>query len=73
MYTYKIEAPLDCPITVLGGLQDNSVQRDELKAWASHTSNSCILHMFPGDHFFLRSAQSFLVETVVQDLKKYLE
>ncbi len=73
MYTYKIENPLDCPITVLGGLQDSSTQRDELKVWAAHTHNNCTLHMLPGDHFFLRSAQSLLVQTVVQDLKKYLE
>jgi medium-chain acyl-[acyl-carrier-protein] hydrolase len=67
-YIYKAEEPLACPITALGGLQDTSVSRADLASWATYTQSSFALHMFPGDHFFVRGAQSPVVQAVVQDL-----
>ncbi len=55
-YVYAPKPPLACAFTVIGGLDDQIVTRDELAAWRSHTSGSFTLDMVPGDHFFLRSA-----------------
>ncbi|MBW4564798.1 MAG: thioesterase II family protein [Mojavia pulchra JT2-VF2] len=67
-YVYTPEPPLNCPITVFGGLQDSEVGCDELQAWQEQTKAAFSLNMFPGDHFFLHSAQSLLLEK----LAKYL-
>lgn len=67
-YIYASEPPLECPITVFGGLQDSEVGRDELQAWQEQTKAIFNLHMFPGDHFFLNSVQHLLLEK----LAKYL-
>jgi medium-chain acyl-[acyl-carrier-protein] hydrolase len=67
-YIYTSEAPLECPITVFGGLQDSRIHFDELQAWQEQTKANFNLHMFPGDHFFLHSSQSLLLE----NLEKYL-
>jgi medium-chain acyl-[acyl-carrier-protein] hydrolase len=67
-WQYEAEAPLDCPITAMGGATDASVRPDELSAWREQTSASFASHIFPGGHFFLHNARTLLTWTVVQDL-----
>jgi medium-chain acyl-[acyl-carrier-protein] hydrolase len=71
-YIYTIEEPLDCPISAFGGLEDNKVGRDDLAAWRDQTRGIFTLRMFPGDHFFLRSARISLLQAVTQDLMQVL-
>jgi medium-chain acyl-[acyl-carrier-protein] hydrolase len=67
-YVYAQEQPLECPITAFGGFQDEEVSPEELQGWRSQTKNSFQLQMLPGDHFFIQSSQSILLE----NLAKYL-
>jgi medium-chain acyl-[acyl-carrier-protein] hydrolase len=67
-YAYEPEAPLGCPITVFGGLEDPGVQVDELKAWREQTSSVCSVRMFPGDHFFLQAMPSLFLQTLAREL-----
>ena len=67
-YAYTPEPRLECPITVFGGLQDSEASCDELEAWREQTNNSFVLQMFPGDHFFLQSAQQLLLQSLSQAL-----
>ncbi|MDJ0718188.1 MAG: thioesterase domain-containing protein [Prochloraceae cyanobacterium] len=52
-YTYYPETPLNCPISVFGGLKDVWVTKEQLLAWKEHTSRSFSLEMLPANHFFL--------------------
>ena len=63
-YQYTPEAPLSCPISVFGGLQDREVQLEELDAWREQTSNYFSLKMLAGDHFFINSSQSLFLELI---------
>lgn len=67
-YSYKVEPALDCPITVLGGLQDHEVPRESLEAWREHTTSDFKVRMLPGDHFFLNTDQPQLLRIVAQEL-----
>lgn len=67
-YNYTNEPPLECPISAFGGLQDSEASCDELEAWAVQTSSSFSLQMFPGDHFFISSAQLLLLQSITQQL-----
>lgn len=69
-YTYNRTAPLDCPITAFGGLQDPEAKRTELKAWCEQTSAAFSLQMFPGDHFFLHASQPLLLQTIAHQLQR---
>jgi len=69
-YAYVDEPPLDCPISAFGGMQDGRVERDRLEAWRDQTSGLFSLHTFPGDHFFLHSSQSLLLQTLSQALEQ---
>ena len=70
-YTYTNEPPLECPITAFGGLQDKDVTLEDLEAWRKHTNNSYQSQMFPGNHFFLHSAQPLLLQSIAQQLNMY--
>jgi medium-chain acyl-[acyl-carrier-protein] hydrolase len=67
-YVYRAEALLESPISVLGGLQDRTVSSSHLEAWKDQTSNSFKLRMFPGDHFFPRTARTEMLKVIVEDL-----
>lgn len=67
-YVYTPEPPLDCPTTVFGGLQDPEVSCDSLEAWREQTSIAFSLKMLAGDHFFLHSAQSLLLQFLAREL-----
>lgn len=72
-YVYKPEDRLACSISAFGGLQDSEVDYDGLVAWREQTRRSFTLQMFPGNHFFLKSSQSLVLEAVSQGLTQRLE
>ena len=70
-YVYDHEAPLDCPISAFGGLEDEEVSREELAGWSEQTRSRFKMHMFPGDHFFLNGKEgNDLLETITKDIWK---
>jgi medium-chain acyl-[acyl-carrier-protein] hydrolase len=67
-YMYTHDAPLGCAVTVIGGLQDPHLTRENLEAWREQTSASCRIHMFPGDHFLLQSHEDAILDLVNRTL-----
>ncbi|MCX4993705.1 thioesterase II family protein [Streptomyces sp. NBC_00568] len=66
-YTYRVQAPLPCPLTVLAGSGDDSVDGTELAEWREHTSAGFDLHLFPGaPHLYVRGAERELAETITR-------
>lgn len=64
----KLEPPLDCPITVFGGLEDLTARRPCLEGWREHTSGRFLLRMLPGGHFFLRDALPLILKAIATEL-----
>jgi len=48
-------APLECPITAFGGLQDATAAVGDLHSWQSLTRRDFRVRSFPGDHFYLKA------------------
>ncbi|MDX6502451.1 MAG: hypothetical protein QOG23_5715 [Blastocatellia bacterium] len=69
-YIAPEELPLDCPVTVFGGLQDVDVTREGLSAWREQTTGAFSLWMLQGDHFFLHTSQGKLHEVISQVLHR---
>ncbi len=63
-YVYHDDLPLDCPILCFGGQQDASTPITHLEAWRDQTRNHFALQMFGGDHFFIRSSRTPLLQAV---------
>jgi len=57
-YRCRPGSPLPCPLSALGGIDDSAASREELAAWAQHTRADFNVQMFPGGHFYLRTAQA---------------
>ncbi|HEV2864405.1 MAG TPA: alpha/beta fold hydrolase [Pyrinomonadaceae bacterium] len=70
-YAYEEEPPLDCPITVYGGLLDGEVKREHLDAWCAQTKAPCAMRLFPGDHFFINANRDLLLQTLTRDLYEH--
>jgi medium-chain acyl-[acyl-carrier-protein] hydrolase len=68
-HAYGAEAPLACPISVFGGLDDPTATPGMLAAWRVHTRAGCAVRMLPGDHFFLQSGHQPLLRAIADDLR----
>jgi surfactin synthase thioesterase subunit len=67
-YTFVPGEALSCPITVLGGLEDEDVPREKLEGWREHSTAAFSLRMFPGGHFFVNTAQAYIYRVLAQEL-----
>lgn len=71
-YEYDAGAPLACPIAAYGGLEDVEETLELLSMWRSQTTSGFALQMLPGDHFFLRSSRTRLLEMLSGQLREAL-
>ena len=67
-YEYTEEAPLACPITAFGGLQDPDISRRCIEAWREQTSATFTLRMFAGNHFFIHTNEMLLLNLLANQL-----
>jgi medium-chain acyl-[acyl-carrier-protein] hydrolase len=67
-YVFRAQAPLSCPVSAFGGLQDQEVPPEDVRAWSQHTTGPFRVHLLPGDHFFVNSARPDLLRLVVSEL-----
>jgi medium-chain acyl-[acyl-carrier-protein] hydrolase len=52
-YVCATGAPLTCPISAFGGIDDPRASAEELRGWQAHTSGAFELQLFEGGHFFV--------------------
>jgi medium-chain acyl-[acyl-carrier-protein] hydrolase len=69
-YEYHPEAPLGCPITIYGGIEDHEVEREGLAAWSEMTTGPSNIRMFPGGHFYINTSQALFLQTFASDLSQ---
>lgn len=67
-YVYRSQSPLECPITVLGGAQDQIVSYEELIGWRVHSRQPCSVQVLPGDHFFVQTSHTAIWQIIRRDL-----
>ncbi len=70
-YQFKSEPiPLCCPITALGGWHDQGVTWQDLEEWRKHTSGRFRMYWLPGNHFFINTTKSALLQIMTQELQR---
>jgi medium-chain acyl-[acyl-carrier-protein] hydrolase len=67
-YEYQHTGPLDCPITVYSGLDDEDIPLEACQAWRHETTSICTIRRFKGDHFFIRDSKSEFVNVFRNDV-----
>lgn len=63
-YDYVEGPPLECPIAAFGGDQDPEATELDLIAWKRYTTSEFRSRVFPGGHFYVRTAQAAILATV---------
>lgn len=71
-YAYSAGEPLDCPISAYGGVEDGDASREELLDWRQQSLRTFALRMFPGNHFFLHSARTLVLQAITSELLRAL-
>jgi medium-chain acyl-[acyl-carrier-protein] hydrolase len=67
-YQYTPGAPLDFPISVFGGLDDERVSRERLEDWTVNTNSHFKSQYFSGDHFFINSEKGTVIESIIAEI-----
>jgi medium-chain acyl-[acyl-carrier-protein] hydrolase len=71
-YAYAPAPPLGCPITAIGGLQDEEANRAQLEAWREQTNAAFKVRMLQGGHFFLHHERALLLRVIAQELREHI-
>ena len=71
-YAAREEPPLDVPVTVLGGLEDDHATREQIEGWRAHTTRAFALRMLPGGHFFVHTARTQVLGAMLSDLVPHM-
>jgi len=68
--SYKLDdaAPLDVPVTVLGGADDPVTSRQALLDWSAFTTTDFSLRLFPGDHMYIKQHEAQVIEVLKREL-----
>lgn len=72
-YKYVSTEPFDCPISVYGGMGDETMDRERLDAWSVHTHGDFCVHMINGGHLFVDDRSELLMQSLVRRLYKSIE
>jgi len=51
-YRARAKPLIACPLTVMGGREDEETEPEHLRAWSSYTSSRFATHVLEGNHFF---------------------
>lgn len=63
-YKYTNEEPLISHITALGGVNDDTFNRNDLLGWKEQTKSSFNCHLLPGNHFFINSSYEEVIKII---------
>jgi medium-chain acyl-[acyl-carrier-protein] hydrolase len=70
---YPDEAPLACPISAWGGLDDAIISQAEISAWGMQTRASFFAEMMAGGHFFVKSHAPAFLDRLSSAVRPYLD
>ena len=65
-YAYADESPLTCPLTVLYGSEDPTLNEQETAMWELHTQGKFTRQAFTGGHFFPSTQHARVIEFLIQ-------
>ncbi|MGA4721891.1 thioesterase II family protein [Fictibacillus nanhaiensis] len=66
-YQFSHRVKLNCPITVLGGLEDQ-IQVKYLEYWKELTDQTFQIQLFKGDHFYLVENEKNVINTIIKSV-----
>jgi len=67
-YRARPGPPLECPVTALLGDDDTEVDAAQARRWSGFTRAGFSIRTFPGEHFYLTTQMSEVVDEVVRGL-----
>lgn len=71
-YKYCPAPLLECPIFIMGGFHDPSVNKEDLVGWQAETKALSKIYLFDGDHFFLESNKMNVLNRINKLLSGFL-
>lgn len=67
-YEYLPSRPLDCPIFVYAGEDDQYLTNRDCQAWQSHSTREVKIRFFKGGHFFIEECGEELIDNIAADV-----
>jgi surfactin synthase thioesterase subunit len=68
IWRYRPEAPLEMPITAIGGCSDPTLPYSDMEAWREQTTASFESYWLRGAHFYLSERRTTVLALLVEFL-----
>ncbi|MBO4206030.1 thioesterase II family protein [Micromonospora echinofusca] len=68
-YRRAPDVTVDCPTTAFGGVDDPEAPPVDVLAWRRHVRAPFAVRFLPGDHFFVNTARSALLDQLIATLQ----
>lgn len=69
-YDRNLPTPLNAAITAMGGMQDETINANDLDEWRRLTTSRFARLMFDGDHFYTHSMTAEVVSTLLREVEE---
>jgi surfactin synthase thioesterase subunit len=66
------EPPLDCPVRVYLGVEDQTIDPVKAAPWQDESSGEHATHFFPGGHFFTQECEAIVMARLRHDIRRML-
>ncbi|GHN02507.1 polyketide synthase [Cytophagales bacterium WSM2-2] len=66
-YSYRAEKPIDIPLTIIYGTEDERVKTEQADHWKNETSTSCTIIPRPGGHRYIDHDAVFLTALITSE------
>jgi medium-chain acyl-[acyl-carrier-protein] hydrolase len=70
-HQYRVEPPLDTPISALIGGRDPAVSVADMELWGRESRHELTLDVFDGGHFFVQSREAAVLELIARRLRPH--
>ena len=67
-YRFRADAPLDFPVCAMAGASDDIVSLAAINDWERQTTRTFSRYLFPGGHFFVRTARDSVLRLIARML-----
>jgi surfactin synthase thioesterase subunit len=71
-YLYEAGEPLRCPITAYAGAEDCHASAEDMREWERQTAANFQFQVMPGDHFFLQTERTTLLQSISAALSSHI-
>lgn len=72
LHEHKEKEALSCPIVAFCGSEDNIATKENVSSWKDYTLSNFDIEIIEGDHFFINTSKSIIINKIISTIDNIL-